>query len=61
MEICVLPEYRRQGIATTLVDKVIKAAKGKVVIAWGVDKGPKLFEALGFRLSKAPVYFHHTN
>lgn len=61
MEICVNPNYRRQGIGKALVDRVIRAANGRIVQAWGVDQGPKFFEALGFKLSKCPVYFKHTN
>lgn len=60
-EVCVAPNYRRKGIGRMLVDKVIKAANGKVVVAWGVDQGPKFYKALGFRQSKAPVFFCHTS
>ena len=60
MEVCVKPEYGLQGIGKMLVEHVKKSAKGRVVIAWGVDQGPKFFEAVGFKKSKAPIYFYHT-
>lgn len=61
MELCVHPNYSHQGVGKALINHVINSANGRVVITWAVDQGPKFFEALGFKRSKAPVYFYHTD
>lgn len=58
MEICVHPDYRLKGVGKALIERVIKLANGRVVLAWGIDQGPKFFKSLGFKLSKAPIFFH---
>lgn len=61
MEVCVNPDYRRRGVGKALINHVVQTAKGRNVMAWCVDQGPKFFETLGFRKSKAPVYYRLTD
>ena len=49
--ICVVPEYRKQGIATSLMQKLITAEKGKAVfleVEAGNIPAIKLYEKIGF-------------